>query len=151
MLVPGIAAPIAELFGLPTLPLLDRPGIRMAGIAVTAVGVAASFGAQLAMGPSWRTTVDPTERPALVTSGVFRIVRNPIYIALTIMVLGLTMLVPNVIAIAGLVTIIVGAQLQVRLVEEPYLRRVHGAAFHDYAAHVGRFLPGIGRLRSDPH
>jgi protein-S-isoprenylcysteine O-methyltransferase Ste14 len=147
MLVPGIAAPIAELLGLPTLSLLDRPAVRIVGIAVTAVGVAVSFGAQLAMGTSWRTTVDPTEYPALVTTGVFRIVRNPIYTALIIMVLGLTMLVPNAVALAGMAIILIGAQLQVRIIEEPYLRNVHGNAYFDYASRVGRFLPTIGRLR----
>lgn len=100
---------------------------------------------------SWRTTVDPTEPTPLVTGGVFRIVRNPIYTAMIIMVLGLTMLVPNAIALAGLVMMLVGAQLQVRLIEEPYLRRVHGHAYHDYTARVGRFLPDIGRLRCDRH
>lgn len=59
ILVPGIAAPIAELLRLPALPLLDQPVTPIAGIALTAIGVAASFGAQLAMGASWRTTVDP--------------------------------------------------------------------------------------------
>jgi protein-S-isoprenylcysteine O-methyltransferase Ste14 len=38
--------------------------------------------------------------------------------------------------------------VQVRLVEEPYLRRVHGCAYETYAARTGRFLPRIGRLRS---
>jgi protein-S-isoprenylcysteine O-methyltransferase Ste14 len=37
-------------------------------------------------------------------------------------------------------------ELQVRAVEEPYLIRSHGDAYRAYAARVGRFLPGIGRL-----
>ena len=148
VLLPGVAAPIAELLGVPALAALDQPAIRIAGIVLTLVGVGASAGAQQAMGPSWRTTVDSTERPALVTGGVFRIVRNPIYTAMIIMVVGLTMVVPNAIALAGLGMMLVGAQVQVRLIEEPYLRRIHDRAYRDYAAHVGRFLPGIGRLRS---
>lgn len=150
MLLPGIAAPIAELAGLPPIPVLDHWPIRVTGIALGAIGVLASFGAQLAMGPSWRTTVDPTERPALVTGGIFAIVRNPIYTSINVMVLGLSLLVPNGIAVAGLVMNIVGSQLQVRLIEEPYLREIHGPAYHDYTSRVGRFLPGIGRLRAQP-
>ena len=49
-------------------------------------------------------------------------------------------MVPNVIAIGGLVALIVAIELLVRGVEEPYLRRMHGMAYDRYAAHVGRFL-----------
>ena len=41
----------------------------------------------------------------------------------------------------------VGLELHVRFIEEPYLLRVHGEQYAAYAAQVGRFLPGIGRLR----
>ncbi|HLS74191.1 MAG TPA: hypothetical protein VK046_10500 [Actinomycetaceae bacterium] len=36
-------------------------------------------------------------------------------------------------------------EIQVRLVEEPYLLRTHGPAYARYTARVGRFLPGLGR------
>ena len=38
-------------------------------------------------------------------------------------------------------------ELQVRVVEEPHLLRAHGGAYASYAARVGRFVPGVGRLR----
>lgn len=41
---------------------------------------------------------------------------------------------------------LVGLELQVRFVEEPYLLRTH-ATYASYASRVGRFLPGLGRLR----
>ena len=47
----------------------------------------------------------------------------------------------------GPVLHVVALELQTRLVEEPYLRRVHGAAYEEYARRVGRFVPGVGRLR----
>ena len=53
---------------------------------------------------------------------------------------GLAAMVPNVIAVGGLVALIVAIELLVRGVEEPYLRRMHGMAYDRYAAHVGRFL-----------
>ncbi len=39
-----------------------------------------------------------------------------------------------------------GIEAPVRAVEEPYLMRSHGEAYADYAASVGRFLPGLGQL-----
>jgi protein-S-isoprenylcysteine O-methyltransferase Ste14 len=45
-----------------------------------------------------------------------------------------------------LVAFLAGLEIQVRLVEEPYLIRVHGDAYRTYAARTGRFVPGVGRL-----
>jgi len=39
----------------------------------------------------------------------------------------------------------VSLELQVRAVEEPYLRRTHGTAYERYVAQVGRFVPALGR------
>ncbi|MBK0868699.1 isoprenylcysteine carboxylmethyltransferase family protein [Saccharopolyspora sp. HNM0986] len=145
ILLSGLIAPLFELTGLSALAILDRQAVRVLGVAIAALGLLGTFGAQFAMGASWRTTVDPTEQPALVTTGPFRIVRNPVYTTVIIMTIGFVLTVPNVIAIVGVGAVITGSQLQVRLVEEPYLSRIHGAAYLNYAADVGRFLPGIGR------
>jgi len=59
--------------------------------------------------------------------------------------IGLTLLVGNWLAILGLVVLATALELQVRVVEEPYLLAVHGDAYRRYAAHVGRFVPGFGR------
>ena len=86
-----------------------------------------------------------TAATALITSGVFRLVRNPILTATIVTFAGLALMVPNVIALAGLAAVVVGTELQVRLEEEPYLRRVHGEAYRRYTSSAGRFLPWIGR------
>lgn len=41
---------------------------------------------------------------------------------------------------------ILGVQLQVRIVEEPYLVQTHGDRYVRYARRTGRFLPTRGRL-----
>jgi protein-S-isoprenylcysteine O-methyltransferase Ste14 len=126
---------------------LDRHAVHALGIAVFATGFAGTVGAQAAMGASWRIGVDEGERTALVTGGPFRLVRNPIYAAMIPAVGGLALVAPSVVAIAGWVLLVVALELQTRLVEEPHLLRVHGEAYARYAGEVGRFLPGVGRLR----
>ncbi|MFE6925420.1 methyltransferase family protein [Nocardia sp. NPDC057663] len=59
--------------------------------------------------------------------------------------LGLALLVPNPLALGGLATSLAAIEIQVRCVEEPYLHRVHGDQYADYAARTGRFLPVRGR------
>jgi protein-S-isoprenylcysteine O-methyltransferase Ste14 len=104
--------------------------------------------AQLQMGDSWRIGVDPRESTALVTHGLFRAVRNPIFSAMGMAVLGLALVIPNALSFLGFALVALGLELHVRGAEEPYLLRLHGERYRAYAARVGRFLPGVGRLRS---
>jgi protein-S-isoprenylcysteine O-methyltransferase Ste14 len=143
----GVAAPVVDITGaLEPLDALDSPGVRATGVAIFVAGLIGTFCAQVAMGDSWRIGVDETERTALVTSGPFAVVRNPIFAAMLPTSLGLALLVPNVVALAGVAALLLALQIQVRLVEEPYLLRQHGEAYRNYAARVGRFVPGLGRL-----
>lgn len=145
-LTTAVAAPIADLLGLAPLGFLDHPVTRGLGVVLAGLGILATFVAQLAMGASWRIGVDTTEKTTLVTDGPFRVVRNPVLTAMGIAFLGLTLMVPNLVAVTGFLIMLIGNQVQARLVEEPYLRQLHGAAYTDYASRVGRFLPGLGRL-----
>ncbi|MEV8533977.1 isoprenylcysteine carboxylmethyltransferase family protein [Streptomyces sp. NPDC051211] len=141
----GAAAPIAALAGMPPIPGTDPAWLRWAGLAVAVVGVAATLVAQSAMGPSWRVGVDAAERTDLVTQGLFAHLRNPVFTAMAVTAVGLALMVPNAVAVLALIALVVAVQLQVRIVEEPYLAAVHGALYADYAARAGRFLPGVGR------
>jgi protein-S-isoprenylcysteine O-methyltransferase Ste14 len=150
--VAGLAVPVADLTDvLEPIGWLDHGGLRAIGVMLAVAGVAGTLGAQMTMGESWRVGVDPTERTALVTNGPFALARNPIFTMMLLTATGLTAMVPNVLAVGGLVGLVVGLQLQVRLVEEPYLRTIHGRAYTDYAALVGRFVPMLGRHDRDPH
>jgi protein-S-isoprenylcysteine O-methyltransferase Ste14 len=102
--------------------------------------------AQLDMGDSWRVGVDPSETTTLVRTGAFKVVRNPIFVAMFVFILGQTLLAPNPVAIAVFAIFLVAVEISVRTVEEPYLLGVHGDAYRDYSARVGRFVPGIGLI-----
>lgn len=145
-LAAGLAAPIAGLAGLDGVAPLDGDAVHVLGAAVAVVGVVATVLAQVGMGASWRIGVDPSEHTALVRDGVFGVVRNPIFTAMLVTAVGLTLMVPNVVAVVGLAALVLALQAQVRLVEEPYLVATHGAAYRAYATEVGRFLPGVGRF-----
>ncbi len=146
-LVIGVAAPILTLADVvEPIAALDVTALHALGIALSVLGIGTTLYAQLAMGSSWRIGVDAEERTALVTSGPFALVRNPIFSAMVPTALGLALLVPSWIALAGFIALLLALELQVRVVEEPYLRQVHGRTYADYAARVGRFAPGVGRL-----
>jgi protein-S-isoprenylcysteine O-methyltransferase Ste14 len=123
---------------------LDRLGWRSVGLAVMALSLIGTWIAQLDLRDSWRIGVDQSERTALVSDGLFRFVRNPIFTGMLAFAIGMVLVAINWFAIAGAVLLIAGLELQVRAVEEPYLLRMHGPEYEIYAARVGRFLPGIG-------
>jgi len=145
----GAAAPVLALLDVvEPISALDTGGLHLVGLLLALAGIGSTFYAQVAMGESWRIGVDPGERTQLVTSGPFALVRNPIFAAMLPTALGLTLLVPSWVALAGLAGLVAALELQVRVVEEPYLLQVHGDAYARYAARVGRFVPGVGRLTS---
>ena len=146
-LVCGIAAPLLDIAGvLKPIGWLDGGVLQGLGCLLFGIGLVGTVFSQFLMGDSWRIGVDFSERTTLVTGGPFSYVRNPIFTAMLTAAAGLTLVVPNVAAVAALIGLIVAVEIQVRAVEEPYLLEAHGAAYAEYAARVGRFVPGLGLL-----
>jgi protein-S-isoprenylcysteine O-methyltransferase Ste14 len=127
--------------------MLNEVWVQAVGIVVATAGIATTVYAQLEMGDSWRIGVDQRETTTLVHTGVFGRIRNPIYTAISTFGIGIALVTPNLVAIAGLVLLGATIELQVRRVEEPYLLRTHGDAYRAYTASVGRFIPGVGLIR----
>jgi protein-S-isoprenylcysteine O-methyltransferase Ste14 len=82
----------------------------------------------------------------LVRTGVFGWMRNPIFTAMITFGFGNALVTPNLVAVAGFLLGLATIELQVGVVE-PYLLTVHGDAYRDYLASVGRFVPGAGHAR----
>jgi protein-S-isoprenylcysteine O-methyltransferase Ste14 len=141
----GLLSPLLDLAGWArSAQAFTRPAL---GLALYALGLAGTLAAQFQMGASWRIGVDPAQRTELVHRGLFLWVRNPIFSAMFLIALGLMLLLPNWPALGSVACLALGLELHVRLVEEPYLLANHGEAYRRYAARVGRFFPGLGRLR----
>ena len=143
-----IAGPALQLAGVvDQLGALSGALAKIVGIALACAGIALTVLAQFAMGDAWRVGVDPSERTELVTDGPFSLARNPIFAAMIPAFTGILLLAPNLLTLAGAILLTVALELHVRRIEEPYLLWVHGEQYAVYAARVGRFIPGIGRLR----
>ena len=139
-------APALDLAGsLAGVAELERPLVGIAGLACFALGFWLTVRAQLDMGESWRIGVDAGEVTALVTSGVFRTLRNPIFTGMMLIAIGVVLMVPNAVALAGVALLALGLEIHVRCVEEPHLLTVHGDRYRCYARSAGRFVPRLGR------
>jgi protein-S-isoprenylcysteine O-methyltransferase Ste14 len=141
------AAPVLQLAGVVAPVFFLRSlCIQIVGIIIAVIGIAGTVYAQLVMGSSWRIGVDDSETTSLVRHGVFGVVRNPIYAAMFVFWLGSALIAPNIVVIVGYVLLAVSIELQVRLVEEPHLLKVHGGSYREYAGTVGRFVPRTGLI-----
>ncbi len=144
-MVGGLVAPVLQLLRVVSpLRILNHGWIGGAGLVLATCGLGATLYTQLDMGESWRVGVDTTETTALVRTGTFGLVRNPIFTAMIVFTLGEALLAPNPVAIAVFLIFVAAVEISVRSVEEPYLRRIHGDDYRDYTARVGRFVPGLG-------
>jgi protein-S-isoprenylcysteine O-methyltransferase Ste14 len=135
-------APALTVAGSETL----RSALQVAGAVLLVGGIALLASAQLNMGASWRIGIKVGEAPGLVVSGLYRFCRHPIYLGLITAVAGYTALLPTRLSLALLAAAYVGARAQAAA-EEAHLQRTYGEVWRHYARHIGRFLPGIGRLR----
>jgi protein-S-isoprenylcysteine O-methyltransferase Ste14 len=146
-LVAAVVAPVLQWVEVVSpVGVLHAPSIQALGVVIAVLGIFATVYAQLDMGDSWRIGVDPNETTTLVRTGVFGWVRNPIFTAMITFGFGIALVTPNPVAIVGFLLLVATIELQVRVVEEPYLLTVHGDAYRDYLANVGRFVPGAGRI-----
>ncbi|MGH7863706.1 MAG: methyltransferase family protein, partial [Candidatus Binataceae bacterium] len=119
----------------------DAPtGRIVVGLAIVAAGVwLMSIAMKLF---STAGTNVPTHLPvtALVTDGPYRYTRNPIYVALTLIYVGLAVLANTMWALVLLVPVLAVMHYGVVAREEAYLERKFGADYAKYREQVARWL-----------
>ena len=79
----------------------------------------------------------------LVVSGLFRYVRNPMYVAVVSLILGQGLFFGSVRVLAYGVAVWVGFYLFVLIYEEPALRNNFGLEYEEFFANVPRWIPRL--------
>ena len=95
--------------------------------------------AQSQMANSWRIGIDEKNKTELVTSGLFSISRNPIFLGIMIANIGLLLIIPNAFTLLIVSLSTVSINTQIRL-EEEFLKRSHGEEYQNYVKGVRRWL-----------
>jgi protein-S-isoprenylcysteine O-methyltransferase Ste14 len=129
-------------------PLLGLEWTRWVGAALVAAGLAVlldSFARFALRGLGTPAPVAPPTR--LVVTGLYRYVRNPMYVAILAAVLGQGLLFGSgMLPGYGLVLWLV-FHLFVVTYEEPMLGRTFGAEYEEYVRSVPRWIPRLGPWR----
>lgn len=118
---------------------LELAWMTYAGLGLLAFSLIWTVVAQVHMRDSWRIGIDTETQTALITTGLFRFSRNPIFLGMTLSLLGLFLITPNAFTALFLILGHVLIQIQIRL-EEEFLTAQHGKAYIEYRLKVRRLI-----------
>jgi protein-S-isoprenylcysteine O-methyltransferase Ste14 len=118
------------------------------------LGFALSFWCAMEFALRGRGTPAPFDPPRrLVITGLYRWVRNPMYVGMAIMLIGEALLLPQIWReMAALIAVLsIAVTVMVARKEEPDLRRLFGAEYEAYCRQVPRWIPRLTPLKREDH
>jgi protein-S-isoprenylcysteine O-methyltransferase Ste14 len=146
ILAPGIVAGFVPwwISGWKVQPLLVSRFMRVVGVLVVAVSILAlleSFARFALQGLGTPAPILPTRN--LVVNGLYRYVRNPMYLAVVLAILGQAMIFGNVSLVAYGTLVWLICHVFVLAYEEPTLRRTFGSEYDAFCVNVPRWIPRL--------
>ena len=118
---------------------LEIDSLKIAGLILFIISFSWTSIAQYQMSKSWRIGIDYEEKTDLISHGLFRYSRNPIFLGVLISYLGTFLIIPNILSFSVLLVTFVTIQTQVRL-EEEYLESIQGDKYLNYKKDVRRWI-----------
>ena len=115
---------------------------RAVGVALVIAGWAALLWCTVEFVRRGSGTPSPNRAPTkLVVSGLFRFVRNPMYVGVVSAIEGIALAMHSWETALYGVAVAIPFHLRVRFYEEPRLTREFGSEFKEYCARVPRWIP----------
>ena len=132
---------VSPVFSFADYPL--RGGPLVAGLTCLASGLWLFYRSHADLGTNWSVTLELRQEHRLITQGVYRAIRHPMYSALSLYAVGQALVIPNwvagftnMIALAVLIALRLGA-------EEKMMAEQFGDEYAAYSARTKRFVPGV--------
>jgi protein-S-isoprenylcysteine O-methyltransferase Ste14 len=137
--------PLVWVFS-PVLAFADyplHPAPLAAGVVCYVAGLWLFHRSHADLGDFWSITLEVREKHRLVTEGVYRRIRHPMYSALFLYSLGQALVVPNWVA-GPAYGVAFGLLFALRLrAEERMMRETFPGEYEAYAAQTKRLIPGV--------
>ncbi|MBI3877078.1 MAG: isoprenylcysteine carboxylmethyltransferase family protein [Verrucomicrobia bacterium] len=119
--------------------------VGVAGVAILILGNWIFWKSHRDLGRNWSPKLEIREGHALVTTGIYRRIRHPMYSAIWLLVIGQAMVLPNYVAgFSGLVPFAALYFLRVGN-EERMMLEEFGTEYRQYSQRTGRLLPKINK------
>jgi protein-S-isoprenylcysteine O-methyltransferase Ste14 len=124
--------------------ILDRAPVKIFAIVLMCFAFLLNILFTVSIGSAIRAALASGEEPQLVTTGAYRYIRHPDYLAFIAVGLGCFLIIPNLITMVLLAytcIAIYGHTLE----EEQKLLKMYGEAYERYRQSTGRYLPKLRR------
>jgi len=113
--------------------------LKYAGILFCYIGLIIFLMALMSFGKSWRIGIDEKNSNELITTGIFKYSRNPIFLFMDLYFTGIMLIYPNMVFIVVAICMITGIHLQI-LREEKFLLNKFGEKYLQYKKQTRRYL-----------
>jgi protein-S-isoprenylcysteine O-methyltransferase Ste14 len=120
--------------------LPDRPAMDVAGVLMTAAGVAFAIWARWHLGENWSAVVSIRADHQLIRTGPYRFIRHPIYTGMLLALAGTALVLGEVRGLISFAISLIAFYAKARK-EESFLAHEFGPRFQEHAKHTGMFLP----------
>jgi protein-S-isoprenylcysteine O-methyltransferase Ste14 len=119
--------------------LIDSPVARVAGVMLITLAFFTRIQAMIALGDSWRLGLDEKAPGKLVTTGIYAVSRNPIYIFFDLWFIGTFLINGSLVFLIFALLVMTNLHYQIGQ-EEKFLADVHGPAYEAYRATTARYF-----------
>lgn len=120
-----------------------QPWLAWLGLIVELGFLALFFASHRQLGKNWSVTLEIRDKHELVTDGLYRFVRHPMYSSFWLWAIAQALLLPNWVAgFSGLIGVAILYFSRVGK-EEAMMRQTFGSAYDAYSARTGRVIPRV--------
>ncbi|SHO48109.1 methyltransferase family protein [Anaerocolumna xylanovorans] len=113
--------------------------IRGLGLMIFGLGTCIFITAMITMQDNWRAGIPDQDKTTMVTSGIYKISRNPAFLGFDLTYIGVSITFGNVVLIIMAVLAVTLMHLQI-LEEEEFLEETFGSQYSNYKKRVGRYF-----------
>ncbi len=142
LVLPGVVAFVMP----PVLAFIDpwRTGVFLPGALVMFLGMLLLVWCVRDFYVSGKGTLAPWDPPTkLVVVGLYRYMRNPMYVGVITLVVGWSVVLTSPVLMLYALILAIGFHIRVLTHEEPWLESQFGSEWRQYRAQVGRWIPRL--------
>ena len=119
--------------------LINFIWLKYTGILLCYIGLLIFLLALISFGKAWRIGIDEMNSNELITGGIFKYTRNPIFLFMDMYFLGMALIYPNIVLIVMAICMTVGIHFQI-LREEKFLKNKFNEKYIDYKKKTRRYF-----------